>query len=80
MNVSSFSFRSFEIDSNYYAPIQDLNITLESIASSAFSPLKTSSPNPLCIYQQFPTTVAHLGYNLQTLNYQVLVKERTCAY
>ena len=46
MNVSSFSFRSFEIDSNYYAPIQDLNITLESIASSAFSPLKTSSPNP----------------------------------
>ena len=46
MNVDTFTFRSFSLNcSNYYTPIQDPDITIDSITSSAvFSPLKTSSP------------------------------------
>ena len=43
INVDSFSFHSYDLDSNYYSPIQDQNITLESV-NSVFSPLKASSP------------------------------------
>jgi hypothetical protein len=42
INVDSFTFNSFETDSNYYQPLAD--ITLESV-KSVFSPLKTSSPH-----------------------------------
>ena len=45
INVNSFTFHSFDTDSNYYSPIQDSDITLDSIRSSVFSPLKTSSPH-----------------------------------
>lgn len=44
LTVSSFSFRSFDVDQNYYAPIQDPNVTVDSVSSSVFSPMKTSSP------------------------------------
>ena len=46
INVDTFTFRSYSLNcSNYYAPIQDPNVTIDSIASSnVFSPLKTSSP------------------------------------
>ena len=44
INVNSFTFRSYETDSNFYAPIQGTDITLDSINSSVFSPLKSSSP------------------------------------
>ena len=44
MNCDSFTFRSFSLNcSNYYSPLIDPNITLDSI-NSTFSPLKTSSP------------------------------------
>ncbi|KAK3107538.1 hypothetical protein FSP39_016928 [Pinctada imbricata] len=44
INVNSFTFRSYETDSNYYAPIKGSDITLDSINSSVFSPIRTSSP------------------------------------
>ena len=45
VNCDSFTFRSFSLNcSNYYTPIVDPNVTIESL-SSVFSPLKTSSPN-----------------------------------
>ena len=43
INVDTFTFHSYDLDPNYYSPIQDQNITLESV-SSVFSPLKASSP------------------------------------
>lgn len=44
INISTFTFRSYELElTNVYEPISDTNITLESV-SSAFSPLKASSP------------------------------------
>ena len=43
INVDSFTFHSYDLDPNYYSPIQDQNITLESVGS-VFSPLKASSP------------------------------------
>ena len=45
VNVSSFMFHSYETDSNFYWPIQDSEISLDSFTSSVFSPLKASSPN-----------------------------------
>ena len=45
VNCDTFTFRSFSlICSNFYTPIADPNVTLESV-NSVFSPLKTSSPN-----------------------------------
>ena len=43
INVDSFSFRSYELDSNFFSPIENPDITIESIHSN-FSPMKTSSP------------------------------------
>ncbi|MCS5550755.1 MAG: reverse transcriptase domain-containing protein [Gammaproteobacteria bacterium] len=44
INVSTFTFRSYEIDqSNIYEPLSGLDLTMESNISS-FSPLKASSP------------------------------------
>ncbi|XP_063409089.1 uncharacterized protein LOC134692562 [Mytilus trossulus] len=44
INVSTFTFHSYEPNtSNYYEPLTH-NSTFESITSNAFSPLKTSSP------------------------------------
>ena len=44
INVTSFTFHSYELNtSNYYETLTH-NITMESISSNAFSPLKTSSP------------------------------------
>ena len=54
INVDSFSFHSYYLDitHNFYAPIQDSNVTLESFSSPVtksdrkqFSPLKSSTPN-----------------------------------
>ncbi|CAG2212034.1 unnamed protein product [Mytilus edulis] len=44
INVSSFTFHSYELNtSNYYEPLTH-DISFESVSSSIFSPLKTSSP------------------------------------
>ncbi|VDI17133.1 Hypothetical predicted protein [Mytilus galloprovincialis] len=44
MNISSFTFRSYELEtSNIYEQITGLDSTMDSI-SSVFSPLKSSSP------------------------------------
>ncbi|CAG2233662.1 unnamed protein product [Mytilus edulis] len=44
INVSTFTFHSYELNtSNYYDPLTH-NSTFESITSNAFSPLKASSP------------------------------------
>ncbi|CAG2256563.1 unnamed protein product [Mytilus edulis] len=44
INVSSFTFHNYELNTtNYYEPLSH-NITFESISSSIFSPLKASSP------------------------------------
>ena len=44
INCDTFTFRSFSLNcSNFYTPISDPNLTLESI-NSVFSPLKASSP------------------------------------
>ena len=52
INIASFTFHSFysDITSNYYAPIQDSNLTLDSLKSpdplgnKNFNPLKVSTP------------------------------------
>ena len=45
INVDSFTFNSFELfTSNIFTPLTDLDTTFESVASSSFSPLHTSSP------------------------------------
>ena len=45
INCDSFTFRSFSLNcSNYYNPIIDPNVTIESV-NSVFSPLRTSSPS-----------------------------------
>ena len=50
MNISSSAFHSYSFeDSNYYAPIQDPSISIDSLSSSITeltNPLKASSPNP----------------------------------
>ena len=44
INCDSFTFRSFSLNcSNFYSPLTDSNLTLDSM-NSTFSPLKTSSP------------------------------------
>eukprot|EP00745_Piridium_sociabile_P040062 TRINITY_DN76314_c0_g1_i2.p1 TRINITY_DN76314_c0_g1~~TRINITY_DN76314_c0_g1_i2.p1 ORF type:complete len:1167 (+),score=240.29 TRINITY_DN76314_c0_g1_i2:25-3525(+) len=43
MNIHSFTFRSFEISSNYYDPIADESLTSE-VVSPTFKPMFTSSP------------------------------------
>ena len=46
INCDSFTFWSFSLNcSNYFTPLTDPNITIDSVNSS-FSPLKTSSPHP----------------------------------
>ena len=45
INMDSFTFNSFELfTSNIFTPLTDLDTTFESVASSSFSQLHTSSP------------------------------------
>ena len=45
INCTTFTFRSFSLNcSNVYSPLSDNDLTLDSMNSSTFSPLKTSSP------------------------------------
>ena len=45
INCDTFTFRSFSLNcSNYFSPLLDPNVTIDSITST-FSPLKTSSPH-----------------------------------
>ena len=44
INVDSFTFNRFKLFTSNITPLTDLDTTIESVASSSFSPLHTSSP------------------------------------